>query len=111
MESFERLACRMNRHVRERCQQRGVRKHDLDLLFEEGDRDAPVGDGRVSITLTRKAAAALRAEGIASAVLDRTRRRAIIIDQNGNAITIVVPSHRRGRCYRRRAKRPRGGRR
>jgi hypothetical protein len=87
------------------------RKHDLELLFDEGDRDVPVGDGRVSITLTRRAAAALRAEGIAAAVLDRARRRAIIIDQNGNAITIVIPSRRRGRRYRRRAMRHRGGRR
>jgi hypothetical protein len=111
MEGFGRSDRQVNRHLRERCQQRGVRKHDLGLLLEEADREVPVGDGRVSLTLTRRAAAMLRAEGVVTAVVERTRRRALIIDRDGNAITIVVPSRRRGRHYRRRAKRHHGARR
>jgi hypothetical protein len=91
MEGFERLELegRLNRHLRERCQQRGVRREDLGLLLDEADREVPVGDGRVSLTLTRTAAALLRAEGAVSAVVERTRRRALIIDRDGNAITIL----------------------
>jgi uncharacterized protein len=88
-----------------------VRKHDLETLLDGADRVVAVGAGRISITLTRRAVAALRAEGVAVGVLERARRRAVVIDENGETITVVIPSGRRGRHYRRGARRRRRARR
>jgi hypothetical protein len=111
MQDIERGHGRTLRHLRKRCQQRGVRKGDLETLLDGADRVVAVGGGRVAITLTSKAAAALRAEGVAAGVLERARRRAVVIDENGDTITVVVPSGRRGRHYRRGARRRRRARR
>jgi hypothetical protein len=111
MQEIKRGNDRAIRHLRKRCQQRGVRKVDLEALLDGGDRVVAVGGGRVAITITRKRAAALRAEGLAAGVLDRARRRAVIVDEDGDAVTVVVPSGRRGRHYRRRVGRRRRARR
>jgi hypothetical protein len=95
------------RHLRRRCQQRGVRKHDLDMLLDWADRIVPVGGGRVAITLTRQRAALLRARGIAAGLIDRARKRALVVNAEGELITVVIPSGRRGRHYRRDARRRR----
>ncbi len=92
---------RENHHLRERCQQRGVLKHELHMLLDTADRLVPVGGGCVSMTLSRSTVAALRAEGVAAADLERARRRAVVIDVDGDPITVVIPSGRHGRCYRR----------
>lgn len=101
MQDIGRKNGRALRHLRKRCQQRGVRKHDLETLLKGADRVVAVGGGRVAITLTSRAVAALRAEGVAAGVLERARRRAVVIDENGAMITVVIPSGRRGRHYRR----------
>ena len=111
MQDIERANGRTIRHLRKRCQQRGVRKHDLETLLAWADRVVAVGGGRVAITLTRRAAVALRAEGVDNGVLERARRRAVVIDESGDTVTVVVPSGRRGRHYRRGAKRRRRARR
>jgi hypothetical protein len=111
MQEIKRGNDRAIRHLRKRCQQRGIRKLDFQALLDWADRVVAVGGGRVAITLTRRAAAALRAEGVAAGVLDRARRRAVIIDEDGDAVTVVVPSGRRGRHYRRRIRRRRRARR
>jgi hypothetical protein len=95
-----------SRHVRRRCQQRGVRKHDL-MLLHWADRVVPVGGGRWAITLTRREAAVLRTRGIPAGVVDRIRKRALVVDTDGDMITVVVPSRRRGLHYRRDARRRR----
>ena len=89
------------RHLRKRCQQRGVRKRELETLLDVADHLVPVGAGRMSVTLSRKAVVAQRAEGIAVADLERAAKRAVVIDPDGTPITVLVPSGRRGRCYRR----------
>ena len=111
MRDIERANGRTIRHLRKRCQQRGVRKHDLETLLDWADRVVAVGGGRVAITLTRRRAAALRAQGIAASLVERARRRAVVIDENGDAVTVVVPSGRRGRHYRCGANRRRRARR
>jgi hypothetical protein len=65
---------RTSRHLRSRCQQRGVRKYDLNILLEWADRVVLVGGGRVAITLTRQAATLLRAQGIAAGLIERGER-------------------------------------
>jgi hypothetical protein len=92
------------RHLRRRCQQRGVRAVDLEMLLNSGDQVVGVGGGRIAITLTRAAAAALRAEGVGASLIDRARKRALVVNGSGDTITVVVPSGRRGRHYRRDAR-------
>ena len=88
-------------HLRDRCRQRGVAIRELLTLFEEADRLVPVGGGCVSLTVSRRAAASLLAEGIDIAVVERVCRRAIVAAPNGAPMTILVPQGRRGRRYRR----------
>src|SRR5947209_16383255 len=107
MRDMERANGRTFRHLHKRCQQRGVRKVDLQALLDWADRVVAVGGGRVAMTLTRRRAAALRAQGFAAGLVERMRKRAVVIDENGDAMTVVVPSGRRGRHYRRGAKRRR----
>jgi hypothetical protein len=111
MQNIKRGHGGMLRHLHKRCQQRGVRKVDLQALLDWADRVVAVGGGRVAITLTRRAAAALRAQGIAPSLVERARKRAVVMNADGDTITVVVPSGRRGRHYRRGAKRRRRARR
>ena len=111
MQDMERGNGRAISHLRKRCQQRGTRTDVINVLLSRGDRVVAVGGGRKSITLTRREAARLRAEGFAAGVLDRARRRAVVLDENGDAITVVIPCGRRGRHYRRGVRRRRRARR
>jgi len=99
------------RHLSRRCQQRGVRKIDLQILFDAADRVVPVGGKRVAITLTYRAAAALGADGVAASLIERALKRALVVDANGDTLTVLVPSGHRGRHYRRDARRRRRARR
>jgi hypothetical protein len=89
------------RHIEKRCQQRGVRKIDLQTLYAVADQLAPVGAGRWAMTVSREAAAELRAEGYNAGGIDRLSRRALIVDASDAPITILIPHRRRGRHYRR----------
>jgi hypothetical protein len=94
-------------HLLRRCRQRGVRKPDFNILFDWADRVVPVGGGRAAITLTRQTAILLRGQGIAAGLIDRARKRALVINSDGDVITVLVHSGRRGRHYRRDARRRR----
>ena len=94
-------APRQNRHLSTRCGQRGVTKRELHTLLDAADHLVPVGRSCVAMTLSRRAAEALQAEGIAAAGLERARRRTVIIDGDGTPITVLVPTRRHGRRYRR----------
>lgn len=104
-EDFDGIGSRRDRHLRKRCQQRGVRKRELHMILDAADRHVPLVGGRVSITLSHRAVAVLRAEGVAPAELERVRRRAVVVDADGYPITVIIPFGRRGRSYRRRASR------
>ena len=88
-------------HLGTRCQQRGVRRSDLELLLDMADQQTPVGSGRVALTLSGDVVLGLRAEGIPSAALEKLARRAVVIDPDGRPITVLIPQGRRGRHYRR----------
>ena len=92
-----------NLHIEKRRQQRGVRKVDLQMLYALADQIAPVGGGRLALTVSRNAAAELRADGFGAADLDRLSRRALIVDATDAPVTILIPHRRRGRHYRRAA--------
>ena len=93
-----------NHHLRTRCQQWGVIQRELQALLDAADRLVPVGSSCVSVTVSRSAIAALRAEGRAEgtavAYLDRVGKRAAVIGVDGVPITVLTPSRRKGRRYR-----------
>jgi hypothetical protein len=91
----------IDRHLLTRCQQRGIPKRHLETLLKTADRIVPVGRGCASLTLTRSGVDAMRAEGVDCSSLDQIARRAIIIDAVGTPITILIPSGKHRRRYRR----------
>jgi hypothetical protein len=54
---------RISNHATRRTQQRGVRDADLLLLLFGADREAPVGEGCVALSISRKCRKELLAEG------------------------------------------------
>ena len=100
-EAIERTLPQGCRHLHNRCQQRGVRNLELQALLELADRVVSVGAGRMSMTLSRNALAALRMDGITGVDLDRVARRAVVCSEDGTPITVLIPSGRSGRRYRR----------
>jgi hypothetical protein len=62
---------RFSNHARRRSRQRGVRSDDLVLLLSEADREAPVGDGCVSLSISRGRRRELLAEGNPTSAVDR----------------------------------------
>ncbi len=107
MEGTRTKHSRTIRHLRKRCQQRGVSKIELRALLDWADRVVPVGGGRWAITLTPWAANLLLAQEIAPGLIERARKRALVINADGDVITVVIPTGRRGRHYRRDARRRR----
>jgi hypothetical protein len=99
-QSMGNSATRQNRHLRTRCQQRGVTTQELHALLDAADHLVPVGRSCVAMTLSRHAAVALQAEGIPTACLERARRRAVVVDGDGTPITVLIPNGRHGRRYR-----------
>ena len=99
-QSVDNLIPNQSRHLRTRCQQRGVTNKELHAFLDAADRLVPVGRSCLALTLSRHATAAFQAEGIVVAGLERAQRRAVVIDGDGRPITIMVLTHRCGRRYR-----------
>ena len=102
----------LSAHGRARARHRGTTPRMVATLAALADQAVPVGRGCVSVTLSRGAAEEAQAEGCPPALLDRLRRRAMVIADNGDLVTLLIPHRRRGRRYRRAAgrTRPRQGR-
>ena len=100
-------------HARRRCAQRGTNAHLLAAVRDWADVEVPVGNGAVAVSLSRSAAAEMRAEGIRSDLIERALRRALV-EGEGSIVTLIAGRERRGRRYRRAmtdGRRHRGGRR
>lgn len=91
------------RHSEKRARQRGIRKDDLETLLTWGDVEAQVGDGAVSITMSRQAIAELKAEGVPPAKLSKLDKLAVVMTDDGMVKTVMVlrNSGRDKRRYRR----------
>ncbi|MCG7354509.1 hypothetical protein ACX4M5_10640 [Roseomonas mucosa] len=93
----------LSAHGRARARHRGTTQSMMAALAALADLDVPVGGGCVSVTLSRTAAEEAQAEGCPPALLDRLRRRAMVVADNGDLVTLLIPHRRRGRRYRRAA--------
>lgn len=87
-------------HALLRCAARGIPQEIASLLLRHGDLSLHAGEGCVSVRLGRDTAAMLVAEGIDPDAVARARRLAAVLGERG-VVTILRPSGRAGRCYRR----------
>jgi hypothetical protein len=98
-----RIELYLSAHGRTRARQRGMTLRMMAAMAALADHAVPVGGGCVSLTLSRAAAEEARAEGFAPALLDHLRRRAMVVADNGELVTLLIPDRQRGRRYRRAA--------
>ena len=87
-------------HARTRLRQRGITTSVAELLLEYGDIHRHAGDGAETISMSRDAAAMLLAEGVNADAVARARKLAAVLGKYG-LVTVLRPSGRGGRCYRR----------
>ena len=87
-------------HARLRCATRGIPAAVASLLLQHGDMTLHAGEGCVSLRLGRDTAAMLVAEGSDPDAVARARRLAAVLGERG-VVTILRPSGRAGRRYRR----------
>ena len=94
LESFP----RSRSHARYRCQQRATPRQ-LYMVFQAyADAAAHVGNRAVAVSISRQTAREMRADGIASDLIDRARRRAIV-ELDGTPLTLIAGRERSGRHY------------
>jgi len=87
-------------HARSRCATRGIPPGVASLLLHHGDLALHAGEGCVSVRLGREAAAMLVAEGTDPDTVARACRLTAVLSDRG-VVTILRPSGREGRRYRR----------
>jgi hypothetical protein len=92
---------RFSNHARQRARQRGVRDADLLLLLVAADREAPVGEGCVALSISRQRCGELLAEGYPLSAVDRAAKIAAVESAVGEIVTVLRPRGHRGRRYRR----------
>jgi hypothetical protein len=97
-------------HANQRMRQRGVRSTELMLLLLEADRETPVGEGCIALTISNARGGELLAEGYQQSVVERARKIAVVASATGEVMTILRPQGHRGRRYRRSFHTYRGGR-
>lgn len=93
----------LSAHGRVRARQRGTTARMLLSLAGLADRDVPAGGGCSSVTLSRAGAEEALADGHPPALVERLRRRAMVVAGDGALVTILIPHGRRRRGYRRAA--------
>lgn len=88
-------------HAERRSQQRGIPKEVLSILMSNYDTVLNAGAGCVSISLSRKAKAALIDEGHSPVLVERALRIIAVMDGAGLIRTVLRDVNERGRRYRR----------
>jgi hypothetical protein len=91
---------RISNHARRRTQQRGVRDADLVLLLFGADRESPVGEGCVALSISRKCRRELLAEGFPPSAVDRAARITAVESPEGEIVTVLRPRGHHGKRYR-----------
>lgn len=86
----------LSKHAKTRSNQRGVRKHDLEVIIEFGKKEHSRA-GSMSYFMTRKTCeVARRAMGPASTKLnDNIRSKAVIVSEDGTVITVIIRTRRK----------------
>src|SRR5690348_5434602 len=86
------------------CQlkRRGAHLAEVLLVLTERDVETAVGSGCTALLISRKRGAELVSEGYPPGLVDRAMGLAVIENPAGTVVTVLRPSGRRGRRYRRR---------
>lgn len=87
-------------HGRRRAAARGFSADVLGDLISIADRAVPVGRGCHALSASNAAIAAAREDGMAPEMLDRLRRRVLVVDEDGVVVTALIAFQRRSRHYR-----------
>lgn len=88
-------------HAHGRCRQRGIRLNDARLLLQAGRREHAVRGGATSLMLGTDGRDELLEAGVAPDLVAKLGRLAVVLAPSGEVVTVLVPSRRRGRRYRR----------
>jgi hypothetical protein len=92
----------LSAHARRRIRQRGTPLRVLDALKSWADSVVPVGDGCVSLGLSRAAEEEAIAEGVPADLVRKARARRVVVAADGTVPTVLVCAGGHGRAYRRR---------
>jgi hypothetical protein len=92
----------LTRHATARVRQRGIPVRLLDLVVAYADRELHAGNGCTTLGLSRRAAAGLVADGVATSdEVARAVRVAALVGRRG-VVSVLRPARgSRGRVYRR----------
>ena len=94
VESFPRAQT----HPRSRCQQRATTRRVWINHSDYADVVVPVGQGAIALSVSRKAAREMKADGFGSDEIDRVCRRALV-EIDGRPMTVISGRRRRSRHY------------
>jgi hypothetical protein len=101
-DELSRTQAYLSTHARARARQRGTSHAVFGVMLEAADQVVPIGGACVALGLSRRAAAEARAEGVDVGLIERARRRALVVGENGTIVTVLVKRGARGRRYSRR---------
>ena len=105
---------KFSKHAMKRAQQRGVKDQTMNIITEFADKEVPVKDNRLSLTVSKKGLKSLVSEGIVKPqVAEKITDKAVVMGNNDNEPMLVTVLHAedgsKGRHYRKNVK-PRGKR-
>src|SRR5665811_2362346 len=91
------MELRITNHGLQRMSQRGVRASTVQTVIQFGDRRVPVGDGCISVSVSRNAACELAKEGeISPQTADRLANVCVLVANDNEAVvTVVRPNNNR----------------
>ena len=94
------------KHATHRMQQRGIRRHQVERLIDLADLYIPVGRALGAIRISRPAIAEAVADGwLCRAEAERLKRRAVLIADDGEIVTVAHLYGRKSASYTRRERR------
>jgi hypothetical protein len=99
-----------SKHAEKMIQVRGVTSNCVSLHQIFADREAFVGSGCISSTITQKGVEAMIESGVSHQMADKVRRLAIIYSHDGQIITILPMVDGKAKNYTRGARKRSKGR-
>ncbi len=99
-----------SKHAEKMSQCRGITMANLELHQKFADREAFVGSGCTSWTISPKETKAMIDGGVSAQVVDKIRRIAVVYGQNGKIVTLLPMIGGKAKNYTRGARRRSHGR-
>ena len=87
------------KHFDERCRQRGIKNKEYEILMEYADQESYVGDGVISYSLSKSQRRYMK-EFIKPQLIERIKNKAILISEDGAAISVLNMKNTKGKHYR-----------